>query len=86
MMAKPMSDKDYQSRDDARTLQNASEIQSDPKRHATAKKSAKEQLKEHDDKRAHLQAVAKSKVSGAAHRSQLEKKVKGGLKKAFPNY
>jgi hypothetical protein len=75
----------FQQEGDVDALQRAAEVQADPKRHATAKKHAAKRLKEHDDKRKQLATVA-SKPSGAAHRSHLERKVKDGLKKAFPNY
>lgn len=62
---------DYQSKDDARTLTRAQEIQNDPDRHAKASK--------HLEKNAGNAADAHK-----AARKQLEKHVKGKMKKAFP--
>ena len=61
---------DYQSRDDAQTLTKAQEIQNDPDRHAKASK--------HLEKNAGNAADAHK-----AARKQLEKHVKGKMKKAF---
>lgn len=59
MKSSPISsyDKKYQAEDDVHALTRAGEVQSDPKRHAAAKKAAVGKLKEHDDKRKVLERV-----------------------------
>lgn len=87
---------DYKSKSDARTLQDAAEIQGDPTRHAKAKvhldnnasaakaasQNADEVARGHDDEGEDVDTAPATKPK---RKPSLREKVKSGLKKAFPN-
>lgn len=58
---KPITEADFQAREDARTLARASEISSDKKRVRLASTAAKAILKEEEDRVRGLRAVANKK-------------------------
>lgn len=87
---------DYKSKSDARTLQDAAEIQGDPARHAKAKvhldnaasaaqaasQNADEVARGHTDDGEDIDSAPATKPK---RKPSLREKVKSGLKKAFPN-
>lgn len=58
-MAKPISEKAWQARDDAHTLARAKEIKADPKRLLAATKAAKEMAEERAKELSALKSIAK---------------------------
>ena len=64
-VSNPKSEDDYKAQYDAEALQRAEEVRGDPKRLKAATSAATKLLKEHDEKRASLERVVKSKLSKA---------------------